>query len=246
MILINSRPRPDHNPLPPLPARVVDAWRRRGPRYVWHKALRRGLGRWPAWKRRILYRNPRVYWTLRGGHDYFREQEGQPGRSRRAEWLADRVARYAPASVLEIGCGYGKQLRELHERLPGATLVGVDFSPSQLDFAREYLDDLDGLCLLLGDGQRLPFPDSSFDLVLTSAVILHNAPEVADRIRREAIRVSRRWVAHNEDTDRTYNRFGYDTAAWYRAQGIPLAEAGPIPVGPADEVDRSQFCVAAP
>ena len=39
----------------------------------------------------------------------------------------------------------------------------------------------------------------------------------------------------------SYNRYGYDTAAWYRAEGIPLAEAGPIP---ADPGARTQFCVA--
>jgi hypothetical protein len=79
---------------------------------------------------------------------------------------------------------------------------------------------------------------------MTSAVILHNAPEIAEQIRREAIRVARRWVVHNEDTDVTYNRFGYDSAAWYRASGIRLAEVGSIPVGSRDEIARSQFCVA--
>src|SRR5690606_28254485 len=157
----------------PLPLRAVAAWRRRGPRYVWHKAMRRALGRWPGWKRRLLYSNPRDYWTLRGGPDYFRAQEGQHARSERAAWLAGRVAHYGPCSVLEIGCGYGKQLRALRDRLPGVPLTGLDFSPSQLTFAAEYLGGIDGLALCLGDGQRLPFPDSSFDLVLTSAVILH-------------------------------------------------------------------------
>ena len=81
-------------------------------------------------------------------------------------------------------------------------------------------------------GRGLPFADKSFDLVLTSAVILHNPPPVAEQMRLEVIRVARRFAAHNEDTDVSYNRFGYDTAAWYRAAGLPLAEAGPIPVGP--------------
>ena len=228
----------------PLPTRALRALRHRGPRYALHKALRRTLGPWPAWKRRLLYTNAREYWTLRGGDDYFREQEGQPVRSERAAWLADRVAAYRPASVLEIGCGYGKQLRAIGEVLPGADLAGVDFSPTQLDYARHHLDGRRIVGIALADGQRLPFPDGAFDLVLTSAVILHNPPVIAQRIRREAIRVARRWVAHNEDTDRTYNRYGYDTAAWYRAAGFRLEEAGPIPVGTDDEVARSQFCVA--
>src|SRR5438309_1156357 len=96
-----------------LPARLWTAWRTRGTRYAWHKVLRRSLGRWPAWKRRFLYADPRVYWTMRGGQEYFLEQEGQPARSARAVWMADRIAAYRPSSVLEIGCGYGKQLRSL-------------------------------------------------------------------------------------------------------------------------------------
>ena len=230
---------PDRPPL--LVARAWDAWRCRGARYAWHKLLRRGLGRWPGLKRRLVYADPRGYWTLRGGDDYFREQEGQPGRDARARWMAERLARYRPGSVLEVGCGYGKQLRALRRRLD-CLLVGVDFSPTQLDRARSYLAGLDGIDLVLASGQELPFRDGQFDLVLTSAVILHNPPAIAERIRREVLRVARRWAAHNEDTDASYNRFGYDTAAWYRARGIPLAELGSIPGGP--EPDASQFCVA--
>jgi len=229
-----------------LALRAWHAWRARGARYVVHKALRRSLGRWPGWKRRMVYADPRAYWTLRGGSDYFREQEDHPARSLRSAWLADRIASYRPASILEVGCGYGKQLGLLRARLPDVPLVGVDFSPTQLAQAGRHLAGSEGIGLALASGLRLPFPDRSFDLVLTSAVILHNAPAEADAIRREVIRVSRRLAAHNEDTNLSYNRFGYDTAAWYRAEGISLLESGPIDV--ADDPDRaiSQFCVAAP
>lgn len=229
-----------------LPASAWRTYRARGWNYTWHKILRRGLGRWPDWKRSLLYADARDYWTLRGGQEYFAEQEGQPARSARARWLAGRIARYQPLSILEIGCGYGKQLRQLRAQLPDARLVGVDFSPTQLEQGRRYLSDHPSIAILQADGQSLPFPDKSFDLVLTSAVILHNPPPQAERIRREAIRVARCLVAHNEDTNVTYNRFGYDTAAWYRALGIALAEAGPIPLDPQDDpmAPWSQFCVA--
>ena len=225
----------------PLPLRAWRAVCDRGPRYAWHKALRRTLGRWPAWKRRLVYGNPREYWTLRGGLDYFREQEGQVARSLRAEWIAARIASYRPTSVLEVGCGYGKLLREIRERTD-APLTGVDFSPTQLGRAGEHLTGLDDVSLFLARGDRLPFADKSFDLVVTSAVILHNPPEVADRIRREVVRVARRFTAHNEEMNLSYNRYGYDTAAWYRAEGRRIAEVGPIPMD-ADS-QTSQFCVA--
>ena len=211
-----------------------------------HKALRRSLGRWPGWKRRLVYADPRSYWTLRGGPEYFREQEDHPARSLRSAWLADRVASYRPTSILEVGCGYGKQLGLIGDRLPGVPLVGVDFSPSQLDEARRHLSGRDGVALAMASGLRLPFPDGSFDLVLTSAVILHNPPAEAEAIRREVVRVTRRLAAHNEDINTSYNRYGYDTAAWYRAEGIPVIESGPIDVPEDPDRAVSQFCVARP
>jgi SAM-dependent methyltransferase len=235
---IPNPPIPDH---PALPVRAWHAWRDRGTRYAWHKVLRRSLGRWPGLKRRLVYADARSYWTLRGGDEYFREQEGQAARAERARWLAGRVAAYRPGSILEVGCGYGKQLRAIRRRWD-VPMVGVDFSPTQLTRARGYLAGLDRIGLVLGSGGALPFADGAFDLVLTSAVILHNPPPAAERIRREVLRVARRWAAHNEDTDVSYNRFGYDTAAWYRAAGIAVAEAGPIPGGP--DPEASQFCVA--
>src|SRR5215210_5227562 len=102
--LAGARPVPAVAPAP-LPARAWAALRRRGPTYAWHKALRRALGRWPGLKRRLVYSDARSYWTLRGGDEYFREQEGQATRSARARWLAGRIARYRPGSILEVGCG---------------------------------------------------------------------------------------------------------------------------------------------
>lgn len=227
--------------LPSVPARAWKALRKRGVEYAWHKALRRTLGRYPSWKRHLLYADPHKYWTLRGGDDYFGEQEGQPARTLRAAWIAQRIAAYQPRSVLEVGCGYGKLLRELRNVLE-IPLAGIDFSRTQLAVAREYLNDQPNITLLLGRAEDLPFPDQAFDLVVTSAVILHNPPGVAERIRREVIRVGRRFAAHNEETNLSYNRYGYDTAQWYRQHGFELAESGPIPAD-ADQ-SASQFCVA--
>ena len=224
-----------------LPLRAIRVLRQRGPAYFCHMVLRRSLGRWPSVKRRLIYTDPRFYWTLRGGEEYYREQEGQPSRTARSCWMVTRIASYSPTSVLEIGCGYGKQIRALRQLLT-CPLYGLDFSTSQLKLATQYLDGDSDIHLVQGAGHRLPFADQSFDLILTSAVILHNPPEVAERIRLEILRVARRWAVHNEDLDITYNRYGYDTAAWYRDRGYYLLEAGPIPVDPAGV--PSQFSVA--
>lgn len=234
--------------------RVVAAWKRGGSAYLWHKSMRRLLDSYPTLKRKAIYSDPREYWTLRGGPEYRAEQEGQPARTNRSIWLARRIADCRPVSVLEVGCGYGKQLANIRALMgPDVHLVGVDFSPSQLALAEQQAGEDPNFALFQCDGQRLPFADRSFDLVLTSAVILHNEPAAAERIRREIVRVAGRFCVHNEDTDITYNRFGYDTAAWYRDQGLEVIEAIPIPAevlagsdDPAGESARSQFCLARP
>jgi SAM-dependent methyltransferase len=219
------------------------AGRNRGVGYVWHKALRRIPGQYVASKRALLYSDPRSYWSHRGGEDYFREQEAHPTRSHRLEWVARRVASYRPLSILEVGCGYGKLMAAIRRRI-SAPIVGLDFSTSQLDLARQHLAPLHSMELIHASGDRLPFADRSFDLVVTSAVILHNEPTLAERIRGEIVRVGRRWAVHNEDTDVTYNRYGYDTAAWYTAAGFEIAECAAIPIVSESERSRSQFCVA--
>ena len=235
-------------------SRAYDSYRKGGAAYLWHKSMRRLLENESPWKRKLVYSDPRKYWTLRGGPEYLAEQEGQPARTARSKWMADKIAACGAGSILEVGCGYGKQLEAIRAAVGGrVSLAGIDFSPTQLDLAARRVGRDDHLLLVLGDGQRLPFPDDAFDLVLTSAVILHNEPVVAERMRQEIVRVARRWCIHNEDTDTTYNRFGYDTAQWYRSHGLEVVESGSIPASvfgdsedPAGESARSQFCMARP
>src|SRR5437870_4779436 len=96
-----------------LGARAWAAYRRGGFSYLSYKVLKRALdGREPL-ARHLLYASPRWYWEQRGGSDYFQEQEAQSERTARSQFIALEVSRYEPDSLLEIGCGYGKQLLTL-------------------------------------------------------------------------------------------------------------------------------------
>ena len=65
--------------------------------------------------------------------------------------------------VLELGCGYGRVLRELAKRA-GFT-VGVDTSTSSLDLAREFLQEAADCHLLAMDAVALGFKNGAFDVV---------------------------------------------------------------------------------
>jgi SAM-dependent methyltransferase len=68
--------------------------------------------------------------------------------------------------TIELGCGTAYVSAWLARR--GARPVGIDNSPAQLDTARRFQDEFGvSFPLHLGDAERTPFPDASFDLAIS-------------------------------------------------------------------------------
>lgn len=77
-------------------------------------------------------------------------------------------------TVLDAGCGEGVLSWYLAER--GAQVTAVDISKPNIENARAFLKKkgvLDRVTVLLGDAESLPFPDASFDWVVSSHVLEH-------------------------------------------------------------------------
>jgi SAM-dependent methyltransferase len=113
------------------------------------------------------------------------------------EELAPVAARFAPpgARVLEIGCGYGRNLVAL-ATLPGVSITGCDPWWAELLRARnERLAKLpkeqaERIALVRQEDERLPFRDGSFDLVVLWQVLEHVFTlELKRRVVAEAVRV---------------------------------------------------------
>jgi ubiquinone/menaquinone biosynthesis C-methylase UbiE len=92
------------------------------------------------------------------------------------EFLADRSGRVG----LDIGCGNGRHLEPLADRVDHA--FGLDASTELLGLARERAADhgYDGT-LLAGDAARLPLRDGAVDLAVYVAT-LHHLPSRAGRV----------------------------------------------------------------
>jgi demethylmenaquinone methyltransferase/2-methoxy-6-polyprenyl-1,4-benzoquinol methylase/phosphoethanolamine N-methyltransferase len=84
------------------------------------------------------------------------------------------LEKVAPRRILEVGCGTGVLLRLVGSRFPGATLRAIDPDGAALASARQRLDGARIEAeLVLGRAESLPFPDGSFDLVLSSLMLHH-------------------------------------------------------------------------
>jgi ubiquinone/menaquinone biosynthesis C-methylase UbiE len=80
-----------------------------------------------------------------------------------------RQWRGKPASVLDAGCGTGGLIRCLSSQEPLWTLTGLDFSPIACTLARESTSAM----VVEGSITELPFPSSSFDIVICADVLSH-------------------------------------------------------------------------
>ena len=93
--------------------------------------------------------------------------------------LADQLPVTAGQRLVDIGCGLGGPARYLAKRFQ-CQVSGVDITAPFIDAARKLtaLLRMEGqVALEVGDGQRLPYPDASFDGAYTQHVTMN----IADR-----------------------------------------------------------------
>ena len=104
-----------------------------------------------------------------------------------AQRLAAHYSLKAGDHILDVGCGKGFLLHEFTRAVPGVEIAGLDISTYALEHAMDEVKPQPQP----GTATHLPYPDKSFDLVV-SINTLHNLrlPDL-DRALREIERVGR-------------------------------------------------------
>jgi ubiquinone/menaquinone biosynthesis C-methylase UbiE len=97
------------------------------------------------------------------------------------DWLAPPSG----AHWLDVGCGTGVFTELVIDRCAPASVIAIDPSPAQIELARtkpvaRHVD------FRVADAQTLPFPDGTFDIVVSSLVInfIADRPRALDEMRR--------------------------------------------------------------
>jgi pseudaminic acid biosynthesis-associated methylase len=155
-------------------------------------------------------------WRSSFGRDYTnRNDRDRPERVVTWRRLLDGIE---PARALEVGCNVGWNLVYL-ERLGIRDLYGIEPQPAAVERARQRRP---GFNVLHGTAFDLPFRDGFFDLVFTSGVLIHIAPDSLGGALDEIARVSRRWIAAIEYDDAREQEIpyrGHAGAMWKRDHG---------------------------
>jgi ubiquinone/menaquinone biosynthesis C-methylase UbiE len=99
----------------------------------------------------------------------------------------NNITNHPGGKVLEIGCGRGGFAIWLMGRSERFKITGLDFSFSAIELARKAAAVSGSAAeFLQGDAESLPFPDSTFDLVISCECIEHvpHPPVMAKEIAR--------------------------------------------------------------
>ncbi len=138
---------------------------------------------------KALFQSVRDYYSTEESLTYYSDRTRNVGLFDRERAMVKRFMT-PPATVLDVGCGAGREAVELTRM--GFRVVGVDITPRMLEEARRIASErsLD-IEFVQGDGTSLGFPKESFDYVLLITQMIHHVPLKANRQRllREAGRV---------------------------------------------------------
>ena len=113
---------------------------------------------------------------LRERYDRWHEERLRPGEAsapdpreeRFYSWLVGLLSADRGATLLDVACGQGIFLDYARSR--GLDVAGVDVSEVAVEVARRRVP---GATVLLGDGEKLPFDDASFDRVTCIGSLEH-------------------------------------------------------------------------
>jgi ubiquinone/menaquinone biosynthesis C-methylase UbiE len=97
------------------------------------------------------------------------------------ESLLDAASAKPNLKALDLCCGQGNVSEALLRR--GCKVVGIDFSPAMLTFARERAPKA---AFIEADAQDLPFDDAEFDIVVSNLGVCHvpDQPRTLAEVRR--------------------------------------------------------------
>jgi len=107
------------------------------------------------------------------------------------KWFLDKVRLLKPKSILEVGCGFGRNIKFLIENgVKPDSITGVDISSRMIKFARDYISNnrvkLSVIAIENFDERK------NFDLVFTHGVLMHIPPNNIEKALDNIIRISKK------------------------------------------------------
>jgi pseudaminic acid biosynthesis-associated methylase len=169
--------------------------------------------------------NEQEMWWEGDGGSFYTKRQAVNFLDRVPFWKAILEAT-RPRNVLDVGCGAGYNLQAIREVDPRVTTVGVDINRAALQEATAHgASAFTCRAVDVATNYGLGF----FDLVCTSGVLIHVAPEDLQRTMQAIVDVSSRWVLaveYSSPTEEEIQYRGQDKLLWKRPYGMLYRKLG--------------------
>ena len=105
-------------------------------------------------------------------------------------WMLGLIDMFEIKSILDIGCGTGKDIKKIMELRPDIKIIGIEPSEKMREIG--YQKKINRESLIDGDAMSLTFDDGQFDLVCVFGA-LHHIPSPRKAVS-EMLRVSKKGI----------------------------------------------------
>ena len=102
---------------------------------------------------------------------------------RLVDTVCDLSLKNKPKRILDAGCGEGFMIKEISKKNEDVEIIGFDLEESALKYARKMNPNVE---FVKGSVYKMPFENSSFDVVVLSEVLEHleDTEKALDEIKR--------------------------------------------------------------
>ena len=128
-------------------------------------------------------------WAGAFGNDYV-DRTVSDGDDRSDLWIP-LMDELRPATVVEVGCGVGRNLQSITRRVDAKCVTGVDINAKALRLLDRRVPGVRGVN---APARELPLADRSVEFVFTMGVLVHQPDETLEKVMSEMVRVSSRHV----------------------------------------------------
>lgn len=145
----------------------------------------------------------KIEWWIRGGYNprlfwdewakTFMDDKWQVDIHPQHEWLLTEIIKSNPKSILEIGCGFGRNIRYLVENGVTAEISGIDISPKMIKKAKEYTKNYRPKLYNM-PAEKMTFKNKTFDVSFSHGVLMHVPTSNIESVLKELIRVTKKKI----------------------------------------------------
>lgn len=178
----------------------------------------------------------KIFWNLKGGYqpkkfwegwaDEFITDKWQHSIQPQHTWMLSKIKKNPDAKIVEIGCGFGRNIKFLIENgVDAEKITGIDISKKMISYASTYINNKK-VTLIVGDIISLPFHQNSFDISLIHGVFMHVPPQQIDKAIENVFSITKQFIINveqNYPTDNGYT-FIHDYKSLYTKLGGKIVE----------------------